>query len=269
MARYVVPTTASTSVLGVSEQIFLMGDSSNDAWWTARTSDTGTVVLLRPKATNDLDDLKGLITSWTQDRLTSAAMAGRGMVAYSNNSDPWRLSPSPSETQSLGNVIVRTACAIRAFASEDMFRAWEISASGETEATNFLVDVGMEGMLIRAFHESGAGDNHSVKWDTGAVPGDILYFVVVRVTIGGGDCEYRCFLSLNGAALTQLNVDSVVGLTDNTTLATGSVPSGGTATEVRTCEGFEGDLLWTFVHVLETTTTLAAEQAVLDAISVT
>ena len=102
--------------------------------------------------------------------------------------------------------------------------------SGETPASNYiyLMWIGST-TTIRTFYESGSGTNHEVFYTIPAAfsplaTSQAIFISLVRVDAGGGNCDIYCYV--NG---TQCNVSSVTNMTNNTTHATGSFPSGGSS----------------------------------------
>ena len=102
--------------------------------------------------------------------------------------------------------------------------------SGETPASNFIYYLGFgSNTTIRSFYESGSGVNREVFFSVPAAYSPVLYsqsmlISLVRVDTGGGNCELYCYV--NGV---QCTVSSVTGMTNNTTHASGALPSGGTS----------------------------------------
>jgi hypothetical protein len=246
------------------ENIITVADDQLDQWWTDGVNESGTQFLLRPNSNGvgggTLDDETSLLTM--TGGIVRTMVANTGDYVYNGWDDA---SPGAGAVQT-GSVIMRFALQ-RLYVGSELTIIEIGGAVGDGDAAEnvtFLLALGTT--YIKYLHESGTGDNHEVRWTLAenAYQHNILYGALVRVDIGGGDCEVRLFLSVDGGALALQTVASVSGMTDNTTYATGTNPNDGSEGEVHFANGVGPRYM--LAHFLTGTTTLAAEQARLDAL---
>lgn len=237
-----------------------------DDWWTARTGESGSAVLLRPGSVDTFVDLEGNLT-WSTSRTTERVAGGKGWSAQGE----WLQAATPAAVRPTGDIVMRACVIVGSLASDT--RIWRVGRlASEAEDANFTssleIHAGSPDQIFYS-HEYGAGSNFQVWWDLALERGDSVDLAVERKSIGGGDVEVRLWASVNGAAMALINVTTVGGpsTVDNTTHATGPECTGGNISILTEAAESATDIHTTFFQLLSgVNTSLAAEQAIIDAV---
>jgi len=262
VSRSIAPAARSTgsgeSEFGIYLSLMQAADSTYDPWWAARLADPGVASLMRPSNGNTVTDLTGNTTPG--GLLTRASLpGGKGVVAYDNGS-------AGAPPYFVDDMTLRFIC--KSMAVTGGSNAFYLFDPGESEAENVLCQVFVNSSSDRIgySHERDSGVNEDVVFQISTdLLGEAMYGSVCREDNGDGTCDVMCCLAFSDGTVTQLPVNSTSG-TNNGNSATIPSPTGGTDATIR--EMMEGlsSFAWQYVQYLNATTTIEAEQSVLDAL---
>lgn len=195
------------------------------ATFTNLASETGTVALLVASSakSSGWDDIKGYLDgdSAAQNSTATARLKKGSDIIY------WSKDTAIFATSSKTDLRIRSNLTLRCLWEYDNSNNYVVAhtISSETEPKNYLYSISLDSSsVVQVLWESGAGVNRTSKFDLPAsvFRGQILLLSIVRHDTGGGNCNLYCYL--NG---TRLNVNSVSGMTNNTTFTSGVLPTGG------------------------------------------
>ncbi len=269
-AEIILPSNGAavvSSTFGWSKSA-LMADAVSADWRAARALDSGTVLLAYPEAgalTVDAGDL--IFLGGSTLRVVRSEGADVGLYAYNGWIDS---SPASQAANLLGDAVLRVGLNVVAIPSGEE-TAYDWGFSGETAPTNHTISLTFDENRLRYFAEHDGGENVEVLWAFPLVNASAPYIVLVRTDIGGTFGEVRLYAADSSGTLVQLAVtgatsDVVGAAINNGDYATVRLPTSGTSGDV-TVANFTGSKTQgvTFVQLLDTTTTIEAEQAILDA----
>ena len=207
--------------------------SPSSALLTSLAAETGTVSLFTadPDTVSKYTDAKGTINGDSVSSSFTPTTQTQTLYFSRTTSSNWTTGGVQFNQES--SLQITSSLTLRVLLRfTDRGNVIEHAVSGETSATNFLYRIfapdtsDLSGTGFTYFHESGSGSNNIVRFvfPSVAQAGDVMLLSVVRHDLGTGNCNIYGYQ--NGV---RLNVASVSGLTNNTTFATGALPTGGSS----------------------------------------